>query len=619
MFRPRIASNRERLLKSAGLALVLWAALSGAASAQTPDLVVGSVRDESGAPLAGAAVTLLDAAGLEVGSDLVDENGTFAARPNGVPQRLRVRCAHCAPVNLVLDGRSEFTIVVRRYDALEHLVPSAADLAALPYGRVADALALAPFVLPSAGGADVSDRGLDGGRGLIADDGAPVYGYAGGPTALADFPNRYANGLALTPPSLAYRYANGGGGGRFDVDSLAAGDGAGSFDGGSASALALEPAFATLHPSYGVSSDAENLVRRADVDVAAPFDGGFLRAGVTSASLARPLAEDLARSIAIAHVAYATASQHYRTFASFSASDAGFASAADTSEPAGANDYRERNLNADFRLERPGPVTFAFGASAARQSVYDVTSSYAPYVNATTASEQAVYAETSAGNARAGANLGLALDLTGSGSDVLLPSISARAPLGSAYVRAGYSESSLRYPTLAPALANPLEPAPGATLLERTELPEAALGYDAGGRVAAEAIVFRQFRHGGIEDTYEGAGMRIVWQLAPRIAVRLWSLRDLTPGEATPAAGLSVPESSASQNTIASRQLLWGTYTNGPSGLRFDAIAHRDVTNAGATLALDGSVYVPVISHLALAAGTVQHRTRTYYLGIRAL
>ncbi len=588
---------------------------------EAPDLIVGSVRDESGAPLAGASVTLLDSAGHEIGSGVVDGHGTFAARPNGDPSSLRVRCAHCAPLQLALDDRTVLTIVVRRYDALERLVPSIADLAALPYGRVADALALTPFVLPSADGTSVSDRGLDGGRGLIADDGAPVYGYTGGPTALADFPNHYANGLALTPPSLAYRYANGGGGGRFDIDSLAAGDGAASFDGGSASALALEPAFAVVHPSYGVSSDAGTLTRRADVDVATPFDGGFLRAGLTTASLATPLAEDLARSIAIAHIAYATASLHYRTFASFSASDAGFASeSVNANETAGTNDYRDSDLNADFRLERPGPITFAVGASAARQNVYDVASSYAQSVHATTAAEQAIYVETSTGNEREGANVGLALALTASGTSVLLPSISARAPLGPAYVRAGYSESSSSYPAFdAAAGANTLDPAAGATLLERAELPEAALGYDAGGRVSAEAIVFRQFRHGGIEDIYEGDGARVVWQLAPRIAVRLWSLRDLTPVEATPAAGPSASGSNASQNTLGSRQLLWGTYANGPAGLRFDAIAHRDVTSAGATLALDGSVFVPVISHFAIAAGTVQHRTRTYYFGIRAL
>jgi hypothetical protein len=141
MFRPRIAPNRERLLKSAGLTLALWAALSGAASAleapdtgvpqgasgpvvrsardesgaprEAPDLVVGSVRDESGAALAGAFVTLLDAAGREVGADFVDGRGTFAVRANGEPKSVRVRCVHCAPANLVLDGRTELTIVVR--------------------------------------------------------------------------------------------------------------------------------------------------------------------------------------------------------------------------------------------------------------------------------------------------------------------------------------------------------------------------------------------------------------------------------------------------------------------------------------------------------------------------
>jgi hypothetical protein len=597
------------LLKGVGLTLAMWASLFTATLAQeTPDLIVGSVRDESGVALAGASVTLLDAGGREVGSDVVDARGTFAARPRGDPRSLRVRCRHCAPLLLALDGRTEFTIVLQHYDALDHLVPSGSDLAALPYGRVADALALTPFVLPSADGTSVSDRGLDGGYGLIADNGAPVYAYAGGPTGLADFPNRYATGFSLTPPSLAYRYANGGGGGRFDIDSLAPGEGAASFDGGAASSLVVQPSLAMLHPSFGVSSDAGTLTRRADLDLATPFDGGFLRAGITSASLDTPLVDDLTRSTTIAHVTYATESQNYRTSASLSASDAGFAS-----ESTNANDYRESNVNADFRLERPGAVTFAVGASAARQNVYDVRPSYEPTVNANVAAQEAVYAEATTGNSRAGANVGVALDLSGSGTTVLLPSMSGHVPLGPAYIRAGYSESSSRDPAL--------DAAGGAIdLLERDDLPEAAVGYDAGGRISAEAIAFRQFRHGGIDDMFEGDGARLVWQVAPRFAVRLWTLRDFSPGDGSTFTETSAPGNSTTpQNAIISRQLFWSTYTNGPTGLRLDAVAHRDVTSADATFALDVSVFVPVLAHVAVAAGTVQHHTRTYYLGIRAL
>jgi hypothetical protein len=41
--------------------------------------------------------------------------------------------------------------------------------------------------------------------------------------------------------------------------------------------------------------------------------------------------------------------------------------------------------------------------------------------------------------------------------------------------------------------------------------------------------------------------------------------------------------------------------------VRFDAIAHRDVTTATAAFYPDGSVLLPLVNHVAVSAGTVQH------------
>jgi hypothetical protein len=551
---------------------------------------------------------------------VVDGRGTFAARTTGDPVAVQIVCRHCAPTRVPLAGRAEIAVVVRHYAALERSAPDSADLAALPYGRIADALALSPFTLPAAGGTDVSDRGLGGGRGLIVDDGAPVGDFATPLGGLADFPNRYARTVAVAAPATAYRYAGDGGGGRFQIDQLAGDAPAAAFDGGAASALALEPSLGPLHPSLGVSSDDGTLARRADLDAAAPFAGGYLRAGFASVSLQSPAADDFARTADLMHVAYATQSRRYRTFASFSASDAGIAS-----EASGASEYRSSYLNADVRVERPGPVTLAFGASAVQQTAYATLPPYLAYDLTGRFFDKTAYVEAFAGSARASFDAGLALGSAAvaesllyakpSGHDtLLLPALAGRVAVGpDAYVRAGYSQSA-QLPSLAQAEVSAAFSglAPG---FDRGELLESALGYDAGGRVTAEAIAYREFRRGVDESNLDGTGLSVAWQAAPRLTIRAWSLRDVPSVAVAPLPPLS---STYAGTDLIGKQLAWLTYANGPDGVRFDAIAHRDVTSAGGSRYLDGSVLVPFAAHLALAAGTVQHATRTYYVGLRA-
>ncbi len=602
------------MLKVAGFIAALWFAVAAAAAASgATGLIVGSIRDENGDPLTGASVTVLDAAGRAVGRDVVDGRGTFAARTNGDPVAVQIVCRHCAPARVPLAGRTELTVIVQHYAALERTTPDAADLAALPYGRIGDALALTPFALPAADGTSISDRGLGGGSGLIVDDGAPA-------GLLADFPNRYARTVAVESPGTAYRYAGDGGGGRFEIDQGAGGDGAAAADGGEAPALALEPSLGPLRPSLGVSSDDGMLARRADLDAVAPLGGGYVRAGLGSASLETTAADAYARTVDLVHVAYATASRTYRTFASFSASDAGV-----TSDSSSAGEYRSSYLNADLRVERPGPITLALGASAVQQTADGALPQYAAYDHAGRSFDKTTYIEAFAGDARASFDVGLGLGSAAvddsplyakaSGhTTLLLPSLAARVALGSdAYLRAGYSQSA-QLPVLPQTDVSGA--IPGAALdFERGELLESALGYDAGGRVNAEAIAYREYRRGIDEGGIEGTGISVAWQAAPRLTIRAWTLRDAPSATFAPQ---STSVSPYAGTDLIGKQLAWLTYANGPDGLRFDAIAHRDVTAAGASLYLDGDVLVPLISHLAVTAGTVQHGRRAYYLGLRA-
>ena len=598
------------LLKAASFAGALACAARAVAFAAEPSsLVVGSVRDQNGDPVSGARIEAADAAGARLGADTTDPEGTFSIRLESAAKTLDVRCAHCEPVRVSLEQRGEVVIVIRRYVALERDVPTAADLAALPYPRIQDALGLIPFALPREG--TISDRGLGGGRGLIVDDGAPIVDFATGSSTLADFPNRYVRTIGFSPASEAFRYGVDAGGGRFALDQLDGNAGAASSDVGAASAQVVQPAIGAVQPAYGVSSDDGTLARRGDADLTTPFAGGFLRTGAGAATQRFSRSEgDLARNIDLARLSYATASRRYRTFFDVSASGAGVADAS-----YGSSAYRSSYLSAAFRLERPGFVGLAFGATATQSTATYAQGGAESYALDGHLAQQTIYAEAVVDDKAVQASAGLGATNVASSETLasshaggtrlsLLPSLSLRVPLGAgAYVRSGFSES-LRVPSLLETTA--AVPVPTSLALERGELSESALGYD-GGRVRTEALIFREFVHGFSERRLDGIGASIAWQVAPLVSVRAWTLRNapldfVVPGSVT---------------GNASRQILWTTYANA-AGLRFDAIAHRDAGVGAAALGIDGDALVPLLPHLALNVGTFQHQTRTYYVGLRA-
>ena len=61
-----------------------WAFPVSSFAAAQADLVVGSVRDDDGAPIVRAHVRLVDGRGSITGTGLTDEHGTFAIEPNAM-------------------------------------------------------------------------------------------------------------------------------------------------------------------------------------------------------------------------------------------------------------------------------------------------------------------------------------------------------------------------------------------------------------------------------------------------------------------------------------------------------------------------------------------------------
>ena len=145
--------------------------------------------------------------------------------------------------------------------------------------------------------------------------------------------------------------------------------------------------------------------------------------------------------------------------------------------------------------------------------------------------------------------------------------------------------------------------------LDRASLLDAALSFDDRKRVHVEAIAFREFLQGSFGRRTAGLGVSLVWQIAPRLSLRLWSLND-APLRFGP---LEYYDASASP---VSRQVLWTTYQI-PAGIRVDAILQRDVTS-GRLIGLDGDVVLPLRSQLSAVAGTSRIGGRRFYsFGLR--
>jgi hypothetical protein len=563
-------------------------------------LVVGSVRDQGGRPIA-AQVEAEDVAGHPVGSDRTRSDGTFSIAVNGgAPAFVVVRCPFCAPARAPVSGEAPVIVIVRHYDRVAGDGLSARDVAALPYSEPGDVLALAPYVVPSSIGGttvtDVSYLGLERGRSLILDDGVPAYDLASGASALADFPSRDADDVDSFGPERAFTY--------------------GSYAGGGTNALApqhsttigvntgLEPSFllrAGAGPAFAGVAESQNadavIRRRGDLGFDGDFAGGDLQANFADSAIVNDGASAAPdRNTALASISYATSSRHYRTF--FSAGGASLQSS--FVQGGGVLGTRASDLFASLRVEHPARVTVAYGALSER-----LTASYDAFFAGHVADDLA-YVEASAGGARSSIDGGVSVSQIGttrnlglgdqqSDAQAALVSISGRTALGRWFSLRAAASTSLRVPTLGEASA---EPSPANVLdLERGATSEFGLEYADFRRLRVGGVLAHEDLTGfGDRDTVS-LGFSAAWQIAPLLSLRVWTLHNDVTQYGTPTIySLMGPGP-------VGRCVLWTTYENS-FGLRVDGIAHRDVYAGHAITNVDGDVLVPLVAKVQLSAGT---------------
>jgi len=598
-----------------GLALALVCASAARAADEPAALVVGTLRDQVGRPIA-AVVTAYAADGREVGRDSSAPDGTFAIALAGPAASLGIECTHCERRRVPLVSAAPTVVIVTRYRALERSEPDERDLASLPYKDAAESAALAPYVLAVPSGARIgalSDRGLERGRGLVLDGGTPIYDPTNGDSALFGFPGRSAASVHSIGASRAFGYGSYAGGGTFAFDRLAD-DPQPSlrFDSGPTTSFALTERIGALFPSIARARDEDGVERdRADLAYAGTFGGGSLRAEVSSASQQSDnlaVAENRWRDLA--SISYATASRRYRTFL-----DAGtYTSRAAFEFKPGGSIYQtlSNSVNLNARVEHPGPVVVAVGGTLAQAGgTYEVNhTGHGAYYGS-----QLIYLEArhegslsfDLGFSASNLTIARADNDGGRGSvGALLPSARLGARLGGRFeLNAGIS-TSLRAPTLLE-LKN-------AYSIELGNLVETALAYDNGRRFRAEATAFRQQLSGLGARTLNGVGFSLAWQVAPRLSLRAWSLHDTSND--TVQSALALPYSPL-QSPSLERALVWASY-EAPSGVRFDLIAHRDAGALGPSANVDGDVVVPLYAGVALTAGSTRRDLlRRSYFGVR--
>jgi hypothetical protein len=544
------------LLKAASLALML---------------ITGAVRDIHGGPIPGAVVTGLNAGGATIARTTTDRDGTFALEPSVTPVAVRIRCPYCRPKTVAIVPGEPVVAVVSRYDAVLEPGPSSADLAALPYARIENALALRPFWVlrsqPAIAGTlypALSDRGLARGS-LVLDGEAPAYDFGSASmTGLAVIPAHAAAGVRFVPASQAYRYGTYGSGGAVEfsrdttsVEQAAYGD-AGSLR------------FSAGTPQAGImlGTDADDVEQRSRVVASAQQNiaGGIFSAGVT-ASRATFAVPEVDASESTASLVYARSFNRVQmrldAADAFGTSAVPTVSALDnvwnnallraaagtrvgiidvqgnasyvnsgTQQPGGAVRYDQKAVGLEGHL--PGPTAIDAAVSRAFVSLYD-----------------------------------------GTNVDVTLPSVLVNQRLGVFGVAAGISRSLLATygePEFAPAT-----------------LAEAHLDYGDGQRLRGELQSYR--RTSDAQAPLAGIGLSVGYQITPTTSVRAWTLH--VSGDMPEFAGYTLVA-----QPYVSGDTLWLTHENG--GFRMDAIYRRTSDGLLNRRGIDGDMYFPVTRRLAV-------------------
>ncbi len=573
--------------------LLLAAFVLGAAPAP---LVVGSVRDQEGAPIAGALVRLAGAAPAVSARTAPD--GTFAIE--GAGTAVEITCDFCRPTRARVAADGTVTAVVQRYDAVRLEGPSHADLANLPYTHAESAVSLTPWIVLEQNAnplfaSSLHDRSTSTVGGLLVLDGVPDYNSADGWTTYSTISYDSAADVDVERVPQAYEYGNVAGAGTFSVTTT----GGAPLVAAGSSVIGGLSVNGTNAAAVGYSSDASGTRSRGIASLALPLPNATLQVALMSGSgeLASGNAGTMDSSFSAYRLAYERTSgtDVYASLTGDRGTD-GYTSSL----------FDSNDLWSDFDA-RVGVRSRAVIAPFAEIATHDSTGwfwapSYSPYV-AGTIDQSRAYAGVNAKLPWLTANVAYGVDgvrfvntypepattsLTGHDTSATLdlhpsPAWDLQGSASSGYllqtVFGAYNASEFAISPLSPMSSDELD-------LIYTDVRQVRIGLTSFGT-----------RSASINDT--SAGAFLAWQLAPSLSLRTW--------------WLEVHPHTGSAQSVGSAWLSANAGT-----LRFDLIWRRDLYNLAGNAHLDGAISGPISVHARWFAQTEQFaHTRMTNIGIR--
>jgi hypothetical protein len=537
--------------------LVTLLACGAQAPAAADELLVGALRDQDGAVVVGARVAALDAQGTVLARDRTARDGTFALATPARPAAVLVTADNAEPLRIAVpaDG-SPVAGIVRRHRAADR-VPTAADIAALPAGTFAAIASVVPYrvAFPTA----VSDRWLSRGHGVATVEELPFYRRGDGGDTTSLLPAHAIGALDVHGALEAPWYGDRGGGGVIDARLFDRLDTARATNGDAA--LRIGTRTAVLAATSWDSDGPRRLVAAHASDVIGP-----VTAGVVAVVGDAP------------GVHYSGAGANFNTATQRIDIAARFALTTDNADALGASRDSGSVADASFDATGRGPDAIAVRARF-RSERLNFGSADAQHHDA------ALVLGTARGNVvRVSAALALAYGDEhnyGNGASSaysLLPSLGIDAPLGSnVTLHAGAGASTLGTPGYA---------------LARGSLGEFGIAFSDHHRLQASVVSYTE---GDLAPTAVNRGFAasLGWELAPRLSVRAWTVRD---GDMLDATAPLYPGGPLDTITIRRR------FYRDVAWLTWDAPTRFDLVLRGGSI--EGSVRIPLGARYALTAAS---------------
>lgn len=588
---------------------------------QTLDpLVVGSVRDQRGYPIAGAMVR--GVARVAVPPAFTGDDGTFSLAAPGIAA-VNVSCDYCRPATFAVPADAPVVAIVHRYDALLSDGPSPDDIASLPYAHAESVLALRPFtvledsrnVVP---GPRVSDRGLASQGGLLLDAGIPNYDIAANVTTFPTIPAFDAAQVDFSPPSEAFRYGDQAGGGIFVTQPQSENRSEAAFVGGSDSAYRLSGSDDASAFVMAFSKTALESRRRIDAATSLSLGGDTLAVNASDArgSLQTDFGSGIAESFSGVRATYERLRE--RMVHAAMVIDRGSYAATRQFTPFGAG---WSDLAAQAGVATLGASNAFFDAGFRTSAgFYDAERIGLPRVGATLAQAHAdagihlsnAQYEVTAGlgaftAAYNGGIFGFAQPMRAA---IVAPSLRAVLWPG-AHLSADVTvATTFRLPTFLEAYGYGADES--ALTFDRQALEVATLAYSDRKRFRAELTSAGERVTGLDNGRISASGLAVDWQLAPEVTLRAWNMRvdDRTrPYERFPRFG-ATPRPA----TVGS---VWLTFEN-DAAFRLDAIYRSDLIDYRPDQHIDASASAPLGRGLRWYVGTERrHGARYMDAGIR--